>query len=375
MWQRIWAVLQKEFIHIIRDRQTLILILTIPLIQLMLFGYVVDINVDHIATVVADQSLDPESRAYVESIENSTYFDIVGYVADEDAVIAAIDAGTAQAGMVIPANFAMRVEQKQAQVIFLVDGSDLLTAQSGFGMAMTIAQAHSSKLMMRHIERSGLATFSRLPLDGRIRVLYNPDISQIWFAIPNIVAMILQQQSVMMTAAAVVRERETGTMEQILVTPIRPAELLMGKIIPNVFIALANVLTVVALGHYVFHVPFQGDFWLFFALSVLFVFSGLGLGLLISTVTSNVDQTQQIALLIMFLGVILSGFMFPRSTMPPALFVIGYLFPLTYFLPIARGIITKGVGVTALLPHIGGLLVYCIVTIVVAALAFKRGLE
>jgi ABC-2 type transport system permease protein len=375
VYKRIWAVLRKEFIHIIRDRQTLILILTIPLIQLMLFGYAVDINVDHIATVVADQSLDTASRAYVETIENSTFFDIVGYLEDEDAVIDAIDAGSAQAGIVIPANFISLVEQKQAQVLFLVDGSDLLTAQSGYGMAVTIAQAHSSEIMMRHIERSGLSAFSRMPLEGRLRVLYNPDISQIWFAIPNIVAMILQQQSIMMTAAAVVREREAGTMEQILVTPIRPAELLIGKIIPNIFIALANVLTVVAVGRYVFHVPFQGEFLLFFVLSLLFVFSGLGLGLLISTVTDNVDQTQQIALLIMFLGVMLSGFMFPRSTMPPALYLFGYLFPLTYFLPISRGVITKGVGFYPLLPHIAGLLIYSLITITIAAVAFRRGLE
>ncbi|MCD6284718.1 MAG: ABC transporter permease, partial [Anaerolineae bacterium] len=278
MWERIWAVLQKEFIHIRRDRQTLAMMLLIPLMQLVLFGYAVDMNVDHIATVVADQSLDVASRSYLESIENSGYFDIIEYLADEDAVIAAIDAGRAQAGIVIPPDFATRVEQRQAQVLFLVDGSDLFTAQSGYAMATTIAQAHSSDVMMRRIERSGLSSFSTMPLEGRLRVLYNPDINQVWFAIPNIVAMVLQTQSILMTAAAVVREREMGTMEQLLVTPIRPWELLVGKIVPNVFIALTNVLSVVAAGRFLFHVPFQGSFWLFFALSFLYVFSGLGLG-------------------------------------------------------------------------------------------------
>jgi len=355
VWERIWAVLQKEFIHIRRDRQTLAMMLLIPLVQLVLFGYAVDVNVDHIATVVADQSLDVASRSYLESIENSAYFDIIEYVADEDAVIDAIDAGRAQAGIVIPPDFATRVEQRQAQVLFLVDGSDLFTAQSGYAMATTVAQAHSSDVMMRRIERSGLSSFSTMPLESRLRVLYNPDINQLWFAIPNIVAMVLQTQSIMMTAAAVVREREMGTMEQLLVTPIRPWELLVGKIVPNVFIA--------------------SGFWLFFALSFLYVLSGLGLGLLVSTVTDNVDQTQQIAMLIIFLAVILSGFMFPRSTMPPTLYGLGYLFPLTYFLPISRGIITKGAGLDALWPHVLGLMVYGLVSMAIASRAFRQGLE
>jgi len=375
VWQRIWAVLQKEFIHIRRDRQTLALMMLIPLVQLVLFGYAVDMNVDHIATVVADQSLDVASRSYLESMENSAYFDIIDYVADEDAVIDAIDASRAQAGIVIPPDFATRVEQRQAQVLFLVDGSDLFTVQSGYAMATTVAQAHSSDVMMRRIERSGLSSFSTMPFEGRLRVLYNPDIDQVWFAIPNIVAMVLQTQSIMMTAAAVVREREMGTMEQLLVTPIRPWELLVGKIVPNVFIAAINVLTVVAAGRFLFHVPFQGNFWLFFALSFLYVFSGLGLGLLISTVTDNVDQTQQIAMLLIFLAVILSGFMFPRSTMPPTLFGLGYLFPLTYFLPVSRGIITKGVGLDALWPNVIGLVVYGLASMAIASRVFRQGLE
>lgn len=375
MWKRIWAVLQKEFIHILRDRQTLALLLLIPLIQLVMFGYAVDINVDHIATVVADQSLDSASLSYLTSIENSGYFDIIDYVADENAVINALDAGQAQAGIVIPPDFASRVEQRDGQVLFLVDGSDLFTVQSGYAMANTVAQAHSSDLMIRRIERAGLSSFSTLPLESRLRVLYNPNIDQLWFAIPNIVALVLQTQTIMMTAASVVRERETGTVEQLLVTPIRPWELLVGKIIPNICIALINVLTVVGAGRFVFNVPFQGNFLLFFALSFLYVFSGLGIGLLISTVTNNVDQTQQIEKLIVFVAVILSGFMFPRSTMPPALYRLGFFFPLTHFLPVSRGIITKGVGLDALWPQFIGLVTYGLVAMAVASRAFKQGLE
>ena len=358
----------------LRDRRTLSLILFIPLVQLILFGYAVDMNVDHIPTVVADQSLDAASRAYLQSLENSGYFDIVSYVQSDQAVIEAIDAGTAQVGVVIPPDFASSVEQREGKVLLLVDGSDLFTVQSGYSMAATVAQAHSSDVMMRRIERSGLSAFSTMPLESRLRVLYNPDIDQVWFAVPNIAAMVLQSQAIMMTAAAVVRERELGTMEQLLVTPIRPWELLVGKIVPKVVIAMLNVATVLAAGRFLFQVPIAGSVGLFFALSFLYVFSGLGLGLLISTVTDNVDQTLQVAMLVVFLGVVLSGFMFPRSTMPPALYRLGIFFPLTYFLPIARGILTKGVGLDALLPDVVGLVVYSLIAMLVASRAFRQRL-
>jgi ABC-2 type transport system permease protein len=178
-----------------------------------------------------------------------------------------------------------------------------------------------------------------------------------------------------MTAAAVVREREAGTIEQLLVTPIRPLELLLGKIIPNVVIAILNVLTAVAAGVLLFHVPFRGSFWLFMGLSMIYVFSGLGLGLLISTITSNQKQAQQLVMMIMLLGVVLGGYIFPRSTMPPVLKALGTLFPMTFFIPISRGIITKGVGVDALWVQVLSMTIYAVVVMVIAAKAFRQGLE
>lgn len=373
--KRIWAVIQKEFTQTLRDRGTLILMLSMPLLQLVLFGYAVDMNVEHIPTMIADQSLDAASHAYVTAMVNSAYFDVAGYVADQDAVVRAIDANQAQAGIIIPPGFAESVQRGDAQVLFLVDGSDLFTVQSAYNRATAIAQDHAAKVLMTKLARSGLPIEFGVPLEARVRILYNPDMNQLWFVVPNIAAMVMQTQSIAMTAAAVVREREAGTIEQLLVTPILPLELLLGKIAPNVLIAIINVLTIVVFGTWVFGVPFQGSFGLFFALSMLYVFSGLGMGLLISTIAKNLVQTQQLVMVVMLLGSVLGGYMFPRYTMPLFLQVLGNLFPLTYFIPISRGIITKGVGIGALWSPVIGLAIYGVVVMLLSARAFRQRLD
>ncbi len=375
MFQRIWAVLQKEFIQTLRDRGTLILMLSMPLLQLFMLGYAVDMNVEHIPTVVADQSLDAHSHAYVAAMVNTRYFDVIDYVASEAAVIQAIDSGRAQAGIVIPPGFAARVDRGEAQVLFLIDGSDLFTVQSGYTRAAAIAQSYAADVLLKKIQRSGLPISAALPLDARVRILYNPDMQQLWFTIPNMIALLIQTSSIAMTAAAVVREREAGTIEQLLVTPIRPLELLLGKIVPNVAISVLNVLTAVAAAVLLFHVPFRGNFWVFMGLSLIYVFGGLGVGLLISTIARNQKQAQQLIMMVMLLGVVLGGYIFPRNTMPPLLKVFGALFPMTFFIPISRGIISKGVDVGALWVHIVSMTIYAVVVMAIAAKAFRQGLE
>ncbi len=351
------------------------MLLVMPMLQLFLFGFAIDMNVDHIPTIVAAQSLDAASQEYVDALVTSGYFDVVEYAFSQDAVVQAIDEGRVQAGIVIPPDFGIDVERGRAQVLFLIDGSDLLTTQTAYNMASVIAQAHTADVMMEKIERSGMSIEGGLPLDARARILYNPNVSQLWFVIPNIVAMVMQTQTMAMTAAAVVREREAGTIEQILVTPIRPVELMLGKVMPNIFIAVTNVLTIVALGVFVFGVPFQGSFWLFMALSMIYVFSGLGLGLLISTIVKNTKQVQQIVMMMMFIGIVLGGFIFPRYTMPPLLYLLGNLFPLSFFIPIARGIITKGVTMGALWGDAIGLLIFSVAVMTLAARSFRQVLD
>ncbi|MBM4459264.1 MAG: ABC transporter permease [Chloroflexi bacterium] len=377
MFKRIWAVIQKEFIQTLRDRRTLGIQLALPMIQLVLFGYAITTQVSHIPTIVADQSLDAASRAFLQALTGSGYFDVIGSAASLAEVSRAIDAGRAQVGVVIPPDFAARVNQNDAAALILVDGSDLFTSQSAYNAATVISQAHSVEITLERLRRSGQVRGGQsfLPLDTRLRILYNPDLKDLWFLIPGMVALLLQMQTVILTAAAVVREREAGTIEQLLVTPIRPIELMIGKIAPNMAIALVNMLTILGLGILWFRVPFRGDFWLFFGLALLYMFAGLGLGLLVSTVSQNQRQVQQINGMIIILGLLLSGFIFPRSAMPQLPRVVGNLFPLTYFIPISRGIITKGVGIESLRGEVAALTAYVVIIMLLATRAFRRRLD
>ena len=377
MLQRVWAVLTKEFIQTLRDWRTLLIQLGLPIVQLFILGYAIRTNVDHVPTAVADQSLDGPSRAYVEAMVASGYFDIVAYLPDEAEVIRAIDTGQAQAGIVIPPGFGARIARGDAQALLLVDGSDVFTSQTAYHAITAIAQQHSTEILLEKMARAGTLRdgASLLPFEARVRILYNPNLDDLWFLIPGIASLILQTQSIALTAAAVVREREMGTIEQLLVTPIRSGELMLGKVAPNLIIALVNMLTIVGLGIFWFGVPFQGNFWLFLWLAFMYVFSGLGLGLLLSTISQNQKQAHQFAMLFMLLGLVMGGFIFPRYMMPPIIRIIGNLFPLTYFIPIARGIMTKGIGIEHLWEQLAALVVYVVSVLFVSARAFRRGLD
>lgn len=374
MIRRLLAIMRKEFIQVTRDRSTMAIMISLPLLQLILFGYAINMNVTHIPVVISDQSLDSESRAYVDELSNSNYFDVVGYASGEQEAIEAIDAHRASAAVIIPPDFAAQVQRLDARVLVLVDGSEMFTSISAYNAANIIGQSHATRAMLKRFERAGQLLPST-PLEAHIRILYNPDFKDLWFIIPGIIALLLQTQTIVLTAASVVREREVGTIEQILVTPIRPLELMLGKITPNILLAVINLLTVLAIGVFWFKVPFQGNIWLFLALSFLYVFSGLGLGLLISTVSQNNRQAIQLVMSLSLLSLVLGGFIFPRYTMPPVLRFIGNLFPLTYFVPITRGIITKGIGVEFLLAEIAALVVYIIIILALASRAFRQRLD
>ena len=376
MWQRLRAIIRKEFTQTLRDRRTLAIVLLLPVILLFLFGYAVEMQVDHIPTVVVDNSRDQRSWKFLEAMETSGFFDIKYYVESEAEAIKAIDEGRARVAIVIPPRFAAAIERGNAQALVVVDGSDAMTVQSAFNAAVTVGQAHAVELLTEKLERLGLQRGASLaPLDVRTRVLYNPDIRSLVFMVPGMVGLILQQQTVMLTALAIVRERELGTIEQILVTPIRPWELMLGKILPNVIIAFINMGTVLALGVFWFGVPFKGSLGLYFLMSLLFVFSSLGLGILVSTVSTNQRQAQQLTALIMLPGMMLSGYVFPRSMMPKVVQWAGDLLPVTHFLQISRGIMTKGVGFYFIRQQVWILLIYGLIVFVLSQAAFKERLE
>jgi len=373
--QRVSAIIKKETIQMIRDWPTLLMIILMPVLELFLFAYVGDMTLDHLPTVVADMSRDPSSRAFINALEVSGFFDVTQYVSSEGEVIRAIDEGVANVGLVIPPDFAGQIERGVGQALIIIDGSDSFVVQSGYSAAVAIAQVHGMRLMLQTAARMGMAGAGQLPINTSTRILYNPNIDEIVFLIPGLAAMLLQLIGVNTTVMAVVRERELGTMEQMLVTPTRPVELILGKIVPPIGLITVDLVIIILLGVYWFKVPFQGSVWLFSWLSLLFIVSGLGMGLLLSTVSKNQKQAQQISSVVMMLTMLLTGLIYPRSTMPPVVRLVGNLIPATYFIRIARGIITKGVGLTFMWDDVIALVVYGVVIVILSAATFKTRLD
>ncbi len=373
--QRFRALIRKEFIQLLRDWRTLLSILLIPVVEMFLLAYAVNLTIDHIPMAVADFSLDDQSRALIHALEISGYFDVVQYVDNEAQVIQAIDEGRARAGLVIPPGFAESVARGEAQALMMLDGSDSFTLQSGYGAALAIAQARSTGLMMEKVSRSGSTTIGKLPIFTALRILYNPNMDGMVFMVPATAAMLLQVMTMGMTAMSVVREQEMGTLEQLLVTPARPMELILGKLVPNVLIASVDMIIVVLLGIYWFGVPFQGNPWLLGILSLLFIVSGLGLGLLASSIAHTQREAGQMIAVLMMLANLLTGFIYPRTAAPLWVQLIGDLIPLTYFLRIIRGIFTKGVGIRFIWQDAAMLLGYSVVVMVLAAKSFKTRLD
>ncbi len=360
MIARVWSVVIKEFIQIRRDPRTLAIVLALPVMQLILFGYAINTTVDHIATVVLDQARDAQSRRFLASFFNTGYFDMTAQVGSLNEVRQTIDAGSARVGIILPPTFShdlLAGRSPQAQL--LVDGSDPNTAQTALLVASTLAQGAAQ----------GHA------VDLRPVVLYNPAMQSINFMIPGLLGLIMQFQTLLLTAFAVVRERERGTLEQLVVTPIKPWELMLGKILPYVAVAFANMLFASAIGRFWFGVEFAGSFALLVALAGLFVLSSLGLGLLVSTVSQTQTQAMQMALFIMLPSIILSGFVFARENMPHPIRELGLLIPLTYFLQILRGVILKGVGVEVLWPQVLALAVFGVVVFGLSANRFRKTMD
>ena len=372
--KRFGAIIRKEITQLVRDRTTLAIVLIIPFLELFLFGYAVDLTVDHIPTAVADLSLDAQSRALINALEASGYFDVATYVEDEAAVIRAVDEGRVRAGVVIPPDFATQVERGRAQALILLDGSDSFTVQSGYGAATAVAQDRAMKLMVEKVGQVG-GRLGRLPITSSVQILYNSNLDDMVFIVPAMAGMLLQLLAVNLTAMAVVRERELGTIEQLLITPVRPIELMVGKMVPNVLVTALDMLSVTLLGIFWFGVPFQGDPWLFAWLSLLFLVSGLGMGLLVSTMAQTQKQAQQITTLLMLLSMLLTGFLYPRAPMPTIIRAIGNFIPLTYFVRIVRGIFTKGVGLSFIWSDVVALIVYGGVVMVMAAATFRKRLD
>ncbi len=373
---RLRSLIRKEFIQIRRDPRTLALIIIIPIMQLFLLGYAATNDVRNIPLAVLDQDHSSAARQLLDAYRAADYFRITYEASSEKEIRDLIDRGVVRAGIIIPPDYGDKVKGGgNTTVAFVLDGSDPTIASTSLSAAQLIGQQYSTKILAERMQRHGQALSLDAPIEVRPQVWYNPDLVSAYFMIPGVIGTILYALTSILTATAIVRERERGTIEQLIVTPIRPMELVIGKITPYVILAIVNALEVLVIGAWWFKVPVRGDLVLILLLSGLFLLSSLGIGIFAST-TAN---TQQEAMLIVWMSLLpsifLSGFFFPIEAMPKVLQWISYIFPLRYYLVIIRALLLKGVGVSALRDQILALLIFGVVIMTAAAKRFRKRLD
>ena len=373
---RLFSLIRKEFIQIIRDPRTLILTFLMPVVQLLLLGYAATNDVRNVPLAVYDQDRSAASRELLDAYRAADYFRVDYDVASESELRDLIDRGAARAGMIIPPNYAEKLAAGEtAQVAFIIDGSDPTLAGTALASATLIGQAQATALTVERLTARGQAAAITPPVQVRSQIWYNPDLISAHFMIPAMIGMILQFLTTILTATAIVRERERGTIEQLIVTPIRSWELVVGKLAPYVIIAFIDTVEILVAGVLIFGVPINGSLPLLLALAGLFLVSTLGLGLFISTISNTQQEAVLTAMFTMLPSIFLSGFFFPLAAMPPFLQVLSYGVPLRYFLIVVRGIIIKGIGPEALYPEIIALSIFAIVIMGGAALRFRKRLD
>ena len=375
-FSRLLALIRKEFLQIRRDPRTLILVIVIPIMQMFLMGYSATNDIRNVPLAVLDQDRTPQSRTLLSAYRTADYFRVTTEANSEQELRTLIDDGKVRAGVIIPQGYGKQIAGgESAQVLFILDGSDPTVASTALSAAQLIGQAYSTNILSQRLERSGAARALTAPLQVLTQVWYNPDLVSAWFMIPGVIGVILQALTSILTATAIVRERERGTIEQLIVTPIRPLELIIGKILPYVLISFFNAFEVIALGHWWFGVPVRGDLVLIALMSGLFLLSSLGIGMLASTIANTQQEAMLIVWMTLLPSIFLSGFFFPLEAMPPVLQAFSYLIPLRYYLVIIRSLMLKGVGVSAFPNEVAALCVYGVVIMSLAAFRFHKRLD
>ena len=376
MLKRMYSLIRKEFIQIVRDPRTLAMTFIQPIVMLFLLGYAATNDVRNIPLAVFDQDQTPASRSLITAYKVADYFTLAYVVSSEEEIRTLIDNNSARAGIIIPPGYGRALSGwRSAQVAFVLDGSDPTVASTALAAATLVGQAQSTRLMTERLQKRGLGNALQLPIDVRTQVWYNPGLVSANFMIPAMIGTILQFLTTMLTATSIVRERERGTIEQLIVTPIRSWELVVGKLAPYVIIAFIDTVEILVAGVLIFGVPINGSLPLLLALAGLFLVSTLGLGLFISTISNTQQEAVLTAMFTMLPSIFLSGFFFPLAAMPPFLQVLSYGVPLRYFLIVVRGIIIKGNGPEALYPEIIALSIFAIVIMGGAALRFRKRLD
>ncbi len=373
---RLLSIMRKEITQMTRDRRVVILTFVQPILMLLLLGSAASNDVRNVPTVLFDQDQSQAARDLLDAYRAADYFVFSYQVQSVQEIRQLIDGGEAKAGLIIPPDYGKRIASGEpAQVAFVIDGSDPTLAGTALSAATLIGEAKSTAVLRASLESRGQSGSSSSPIDVRTQVWYNPDLVQAYFMIPGLMGTILLQITVMLTASSIVRERERGTIEQLIITPIRSWELVVGKLTPYVFLAFFDMLEVLVVGTLLFHVPMSGNIGLLLLMSALFLATGLGIGLFISTVAKTQQEAQMLGALIQLPSFFLAGFFFPIAAMPPFLQALSYLVPLRYFLVIVRAIMLKGAGLEAFTSNMLALVVFCLVITVLAVRRFRKRLD
>ncbi len=370
---RLKAIVRKEFYHLIRDYRSLYLAFAIPLLLIILFGYALSLDVDHIKTVVADYDKTPLSRDFVSKLSASPYFNIVAGLDSSSQVAGYLDHGDVSVAIVIPSDFTKNVgADREAQMQVIIDGSDPIFAGAVRGYLTAFIESYNSRLLTSFLNRQGLTTI-KSPLDGRIRIWFNEDLESRNFILPGMIAIIIMIVGAMLTSLVIAREYESGTMETIKSLPIHAGEMLLGKAIPYFLIGFANVLIAMLLGQVLFGVVMKGNFWLMILATSLYLVCAVFLGLLISSVTKSQLIANQAAVMLTYLpSLLLSNFVFPIINMPVVLQWVTYLVPATYYIDILVGVYLRDTGLGYLGPDMAVLGGMCLVMIALNYLMLKK---
>ncbi|MEA4811836.1 MAG: ABC transporter permease [Anaerolineaceae bacterium] len=373
---RLWTIMKKEILHIWRDPRTMALIIILPAMLLLLLGYGISGENIHIPIAVADLSRSDQSRDFIQKFTVSGDFDLQYLVNSENEIQHLIDINSVKVGMLIPEDFGRRLSaNKKVDVVILIDGSANPTDASTFQLKLNaFSQMASQDVLIRMFTLNGMGNKIEMPIDARTRILYNPSGDIKVYMIPGLICVILQVQTLLLSALAIVKEREQGTMEQLIVTPIKPWELMLGKIIPYLVVCLIDLFIMLWLGRLLFGVTVRGSMLSLIGLSAIFIIGSLGMGVLISNISQTQMQAIYIAMFIVVIpAIILSGLIFPRESMPRFTYWYSELLPVTQFLQITRGIIVRGTSAitllwTATIPMIITSILYFIASLV----AFRK---
>lgn len=358
------AIIYKEFLQVRRDPATRFVLL-FPLMEILIFGFAIDTDVQHIRTVVCDLDRTAETRRILDRFDASGTFAIIGQTLEADEVRREIVAGRARVGVIIPEDFsADLLAGRPAAIQVLIDGSESSVATNALQTARAIGQLES--LARARIDVEAMA------VDVRPRLLFNPDLESAHFYVPGVVGIVLQLVTMMLTSFAIVRERERGTLEQLAVTPVSRSALMLGKLVPYAVIGMLQTCIALGVMRVVFSVPIEGSVTLLLALSFLFLLSALSLGILVSTVARNQADAMQRSMLILLPSILLSGFAFPRETMPTFIYGLSYMIPVTYYIQILRGIILRGAGIAQLWPQTVVLAGFALLLVTASALRFQK---